>query len=38
MNRHFFADDDATAFKNRVFEVEMIRETLKAKFGTNTNN
>lgn len=29
MNRHFFADDDAQAVKNRAYEVELIREKLK---------
>lgn len=37
MNRHFFADDDKEP-KTRCYEVEMIRERLKQKFGQNDKN
>jgi len=29
MNRHFFADDDISAYRNRAFEVEILRDKLK---------
>jgi hypothetical protein len=32
MNRHFFADDDPEAAKNRMHEVEVIRNLLKDTF------
>jgi len=32
MNRHFYADDDPEGYRNRSFEVEIIRQQLKQKF------
>lgn len=32
MNRHFFADDDSEAHKNRAHEVEVLRSMLKEGF------
>lgn len=32
MNRFFFADDDPEGYRNRVVEVEIIRQQLKSKF------
>lgn len=29
MNRHFYADDDAEGYRNRAFDVEIIRQQLK---------
>ena len=32
MNRHFYADEDPEGYRNRAFEVEIIRQKLKEKF------
>lgn len=32
MNRHFFADEDPEGYRNRAFEVEVLRQQIKAKF------
>lgn len=37
MNRHFYADDDSEGYKNRAFDVEIIRQQLKQKFAGNKN-
>ena len=37
MNRHFFADTDTDNHKSRSYEVEILREKLRKKFGNNPN-
>ena len=37
MNRHFFADTDTDNHKSRSYEVEVLRERLRKKFGNNPN-